>query len=311
MFTGGVNREYVSYDTTLEQSREFLVNHGVAAFPGILSQVECENLRYSIWDNMKTITNGAFDFYEKSTWPNYYSILQPECSMLLHHYSIGHIQPLWDIRQNENVVNAFAKVWGKTQPRDMITSFDGLSIFLPILGKKLEQGELHVDQGAQSRGFKCYQGLIPLYDINPGDGTLSVLENSHLYHDEYFDGKVKLESDYVEISDLWFYRKKGCRQTFVKASAGSLILWDSRTVHMGALPVTDNLRMVMYVCMIPRDMATQEQLDNRISAFDSLKTSTHTPIPVNWFNLLPSVKIGTVPKPLLTPLGRCLVGFKE
>ena len=43
---------------------------------------------------------------------------------------MGHSQFAWDIRQNPNVVSAFAHLWD-SKPEDMLSSYDGMSIHLP------------------------------------------------------------------------------------------------------------------------------------------------------------------------------------
>ncbi|KAJ3127701.1 hypothetical protein HK098_005937 [Nowakowskiella sp. JEL0407] len=318
------SRVYKRYDTTAENAREVLNANGVATIPNVISAEECARLRTDIYNQIKIMSRGQVDVDDPSTYTNFLDLFRPMHSMLMQRHSIGHIQPVWDIRQNPAVVEAFAKIWN-SKPENMITSFDGISMFFPKHTTPMK-GWFHLDQGPAKRGFQCIQGQISLFDIRAGDATLNVLESSHKFHDEYFDRSPARStlSDFVMIDDLNFYKESGCQDTFVEADAGSLILWDSRTVHQGSIPTGDaenKFRLVVYVCMMPRDFADPYQLQQRIDAFDSLRMTTHYPTPIKLFpltsksrrainvNLNNEIKLPD--PPILTELGRRLVGFGD
>jgi hypothetical protein len=50
--------------------------------------------------------------------------------MLLQHFSLGHMKPVWDIRQHNKVCETFEKIWDIPK-NDLLVSFDGLSVHLP------------------------------------------------------------------------------------------------------------------------------------------------------------------------------------
>ncbi|KAJ1559479.1 hypothetical protein HK096_000452, partial [Nowakowskiella sp. JEL0078] len=246
-----MSRVYKRYDTTIEKSLQTLETYGVATIPNIIPAEECKKLREEIWSHLKRISNDTFDVSQPKTWRNYIDTFRPIKNMLLHGFSLGHIQPVWDIRQNPTVASVFANLWNQSDASQMITSFDGFSAYLPIhdLQEQNDAEVMHIDQGVTKRGFQCIQGLITLYDVKQGDGTLNILEGSHKYHDEYLFGKdsnlhSKSESNFVTIHDMKFYEERGCLRTYVEAEVGSLILWDSRTVHTGSIPtLNDRFRM--------------------------------------------------------------------
>ncbi|KAJ3127700.1 hypothetical protein HK098_005936 [Nowakowskiella sp. JEL0407] len=312
-------RTYKRYDTTPDLALENLQKFGISVIPNLISPEECARLRTEVYKNIKEMSLNHVDFEDRSTWPAFHEIFRPSHSMLMQGYSVGHIQPLWDIRQNDNVVNAFAKVWN-SEPENMITSFDGMSLFLPIPNLPPSDSWLHVDQGIGKREFQCIQGIVNLYDVKPGDATLNVLESSHQYHDEYLQrARVDHEFDFVSIEDVGFYEQKGCESFYVEADAGSLILWDSRTVHQGAAPIKDGedrFRIAIYVCMMPRDRATKEQLEERVEVFEEMYMTAHWPVPLNVFakrlkSRQSSVEVKSPDPPKLTELGRRLVGYDK
>ena len=79
------------------------------------------------------------------------------------------------------------------------------------------------------------------------------------------DDWFKLETE--EQSN--FYRvEKGCELHYIKCPAGSLVLWDSRTIHCGKEPDSNrtksNYRCCVYLCYTPRSMATPTILNKKI-----------------------------------------------
>ena len=62
-------------------------------------------------------------------------------------------------------------------------------------------------------------------------------------------------------------KNKGLAPRCVKAKAGSLILWDSRTMHQGIQCVKGRSnpkpRCVVYVCQKPRNLADEGELKKR------------------------------------------------
>ena len=60
---------------------------------------------------------------------------------------------------------------------------------------------------------------------------------------------------------------KGLSPTCVRAKAGSLVLWDSRTMHQGIQSVKDREtpkpRCVVYVCQKPRSGASDDDIKRR------------------------------------------------
>ena len=92
--------EYVSYDVgSVEDAIHSLEAFGVAVLTNQFSVDECEEFRHGIWRGIQHITQQRFDVNDVATWSEFYKF-RPMKSMLLQHW-IGHLQPVWDIRQHE------------------------------------------------------------------------------------------------------------------------------------------------------------------------------------------------------------------
>jgi hypothetical protein len=295
-----------------------LEKYGYAVIPNILTIDECINYRDRIWANLEYVSKNKFNHQIIDTW-KYFELFNPTYSMLLHNHSLGHMQPIWDLRQHPSIYNVFENIWN--EPVDnLLTSFDGLAVLLPP--EKTNKGFIsdewyHTDQSSKKIGKHCIQSMITLYDINEYDSTISLLERSHLYHESFFiDNQVSNISDWYLLSrdQKEYFIDKACNEIIVKAKAGSMILWDSRTIHQakGVDPLRsiENFRMVVYISMMPRHTVRNPNLlKNRIKAFNKQRISSHWSNSLFLFPNIKSDELNQIDKPVLNEIGRRLVGY--
>lgn len=135
---------------------------------------------------------------------------------------------------------------------------------------------------------------------------------SHAYHREY--GKVyKSENnkDWIQVNDLQFFTDRGCVEHRIVAPKGSLVLWDSRTLHYGAKPLfgrqSPNFRSVVYLCYTPRSLITENTRIRKIDIFNSRgskgykRTTNHWPHKPVMFPETPYIRSGIIPNVLPLP----------
>jgi hypothetical protein len=316
---------YKEYTTTYEKVWETLEKYGVATIPNVLEEKECIDIRNKMWKEFEHVTQNRFQLDDSTTWKHFYDLF-PLHSMLFQHWSLGQTQPVWDVRQNKNVGKVFENIWKKPK-EDLLVSFDGISIHLPpeITKRGWYRGTewLHTDQAPIKKGYHCIQGFINMYPVNEGDATLSVLEGSHKYHEEFFEsiGMKDEKEDWYKMKDKEpeFFKEKGCERTCVKAGIGSMVLWDSRTMHQGieAFPTRkeENYRMVVYVCMMPREGVSKKILEKRVNAFENRRLTNHWANNPKLFPKIPRTygkevpKMNEITKVELNEYGKRLVGY--
>lgn len=120
----------------------------------------------------------------------------------------------------------------------------------------------------------------------------------------------------------FFVAEKGCRPISIACPAGSLVLWDSRIMHAGqeslrARKAADaTIRMVVYLCYLPRSFATPADLEKKREAYDNLRMTSHWPHHPMLFGLKPQTYGKELPDVVALPpptnvskLGRRLAGF--
>lgn len=321
------NYEFEKYKTTVDNIIETINNYGVVIVPNILNHEEITNMRNGIWDYLEHITNN-FDIpinrNNKSSWKQLRTLF-PLHSMLIQHWGIGHSQFNWDIRQNEKIINVFSKIW-KVDPKELITSFDGASIHMPPevtnIGWYRGNDWFHCDQSFTRNDFECIQSWVTAYDVDNGDATLAFLEGSNKYHKHFKEEfNITDKKDWYKLKDneLNYFLSKGCKKKYIKCPAGSIVLWDSRTIHCGReclkQRVNKNMRGVSYVCMMPRNNVSQKMMDKRIKAFEELRTTSHWANKISLFPKNPRTygkelpNINQINAPILSDIGKNLVGY--
>ena len=323
-----VQYEFERYIASSDNVLEVLNTYGVAIVPSVLSEEECTEMNKGMWDTLETLTQDwetPINRNIPTSWKEMKK-LYPMHSMLIQHWSVGHSQYIWNIRQNPKVAKVFAKIW-KCKAEDLLVSFDGVSYHMPpeITNQGWYRGRnwYHTDQSYTDSKFKCIQGWVTGYDVNEGDATLSILESSNNYHKDCKERfNITEKPDWYKLNDeqvAFYTTEKGCLQTRIKCPKGSLILWDSRTIHCGTESLktraTPNFRNIAYVCYEPRVRCDKKGLAKKQKAFNEMRITSHWPAKVKLFPKNPRTYGGPIYEvmqlsaPVLSDLGKKLAGF--
>jgi hypothetical protein len=311
-FTGELTKEF------LDKCQEELEKSGICIISDLLTDQECINLENGCWTMLQEITakwKTPINKNDETTWDM--TKFFPLHHMLVQQL-VSHSQVCWDARQNSKVVKVFQHLWDTEK---LVTSFDGMSIHFPPEKTKLtkdwynpkkQKSWIHCDQSYKRNELECYQAWVTPLDVNPGDATLVYLENSHLHHQKFAStlspiptlsspkGNVvrahRLEDEWYVLKeeDLKTYNEYGCKLKCVTCPKGSLVLWDSRTIHCGREPLKErlvpNMRICIYVCMLPRSSCSNAVLTKRKKYYDENRTTKHNPVMSNVFPKQPRIR---------------------
>jgi hypothetical protein len=280
--------EHDKYVCAPEGVRAMVERYGVAIVDNVINTDQMKLDMFDLLEQLKP----NFKRDDQTTWREFYDLF-PMHSMLLQHHGVGHSKLAWNVRRNRDVISVFEKIWNVNKP-DLVTSFDGISIHLPpeVTNKGwFRNSVLHTDQSYTRPNFECIQSWVTAYDVNEGDATLTFLESSNIKHAEFartFPDQ-DLTDDWHQLKDpaeIAFYN--GCEQKSIKCPAGSMVFWDSRTIHSGqeAMKTREqpNMRCVVYVCMLPRGNCN---MNKKIKAFEERRTTNHHPCRIKMFPKLP------------------------
>lgn len=315
------------YFTNPVNLKRTLEKYGVAIIPNVLNCDEISKMNSGMWDYLEHVSQNfaiPIDRNDSNTWVQFLKLF-PKHSMLLQQFQIGHAQFCWDIRQNPKIINIFSILW-KTPPEQLLTSFDGAAFHFPP--EETNRGWhrktwYHTDQSFMRSDFECIQSWITGYDVEEGDATLAFFEKSHIHHKEFQEThNITDKSNWYKLSEKEqsFYQNTGCPEMRIKCPAGSMVFWDSRTIHCGT-ECTKNrkkqkIRNVVYICMTPRSKASESDLKKKRKALIEKRTTSHWPHKPKLFSLKPRLYPGDefpnvtdIPDPQLTDLGKIIAGF--
>ena len=319
--------DYEKYVAMPDNLKEVLEEYGVAIIPNVLNTTECDSMLSGIWDYFEHISQ---DWVIPISRTHTFSLreiykLYPLHSMLFQHFQVGHSQVCWDMRQNKKIVDIFKTLWNT---EELLVSFDGLSFNMPP--EKTNRGWnrgntwYHTDQSFTHPTFECVQSWVTALDVNPGDATLAFMEKSHKYHKEAAETfGITHKKDWIKLDKIQekFYKNKGCEYKKIYCPKGSMVFWDSRTIHCGCEALRErektNFRAIVYLCYTPRSLITPALLRKKQKAFNELRTTNHWPHKPKLFGKNPRTYGGEMPivrnitAPTVTELGRMLAGFNS
>jgi hypothetical protein len=319
--------EYLKYTTTKENLKDTIDKYGVAIIPKVLNDKECNDIVSGLWDYFEHISKDwttPVKRNDNKSWRELYKLC-PLHSMLFQYFNCGHTQISWDVRQNEKILEIFAYFW-KCTPEELLVSFDGLGFNLPpeITNKGWNRNNTwyHTDQSYLRNDFECIQSWITGLDVNEGDATLAFMEKSNNYHKDFkLAFNINDKNNWYKLTKEQenFYVNKDCDYKKIKCPKGSLVFWDSRTIHCGVEAMKErtvqNFRAVIYLCYAPRNLCDLKNLKKKQKAFEELRTTSHWPCIVKLFSKSPRTYgkelpvINIINKPVLKEIGMKLSGF--
>jgi hypothetical protein len=308
-----------------------LDTYGVAVVPGCLTGARLEAAQHDIpgafeymtqeWDTPFLVNGGRAEQRAASDFlfPSHRQLYQsPPC--------LGHCQAVWDVRQDPAVAQVFADI--HAVPKEgLVVSFDGVGILPPPenTGVGWQQGGwMHMDTSYR-KPQHCTQGLVNLFDVHPGDATLTALLGSHKLVEEAaaaFEMPLPDKSfNFLKSVDglKEWYIERGCQEVRVLAPAGAVVCWNTRTVHSGCNPIVGrehpSWRCVVYVCMMPRSSCTDKALARRVDIWRKGRMTGHYAADPHMFPATPRTygketkQVSVLARAELTRLGKRLVGL--
>lgn len=349
------NAETVTKTDSTNQTAYYLSdleNFGFCIIPNIFSNEETLKLYERVFHEFIEKAWPNCKLNDRSNWNKTFPI---HMGRAIFAGPAGQTQVMWDLRQDPRIVDVFANVWNTG---DLIVSMDGLSIMCP---QEIREGKIdpwpHVDQTTLTRQdgvshnnrppidfisesllkTKPYtvQGMFLFEDSFEGDGGFYCIPKSHLRFEEFApvietlnEQSSKKAQEYllnffsINLDDSNCpYEKK-----HITAPRGSLILWDSRTVHWNQHADINKkssdqpkVRMVGYLCYVPKSRLSEEGKILRKEAFKKGVATGHNPaypeLKYTIDHIKPQYKeyledeTYIQAKINLTPLGQSLLGF--
>ena len=274
-----------------------LQERGYAVVEGVLDEAECATLWDLMWDFIEGTTQGRVDRADPSTWRKEWPVA---LHWILKNYNVGQSQPTWYVRASVAVITVFAYIYGTDK---LFCSFDGFAMIPDA--KKMDGHDdaaraglrenhwLHFDQSPHlAAHLLCVQAWVTCREVNTGAATLTVLPGSHKKLGEFVGPTTKagnpdlcnwFKPSTQEIAAV-FGENWQDQLVRVECPRGSMVLWDSRTMHQGGVPLFGypnavKERGVVYVCFAPAAQceAAGRGAERRKELCDTERTTNHWP----------------------------------
>ena len=302
------------FEAKIVEAVEHLKTHGFAVVEDVLPVGTCEDIVSDMWEWMEQTTQGRVKQSDPMSWAPREWVSSTHG--IIQHYGIGSSKAAKKVRTAKRVLRVYEAIYGTKR---LVSSMDGVAM-LPApekrrraIGKARGNGAaavrntqwpktgqwLHTDQNPLAKGRYCIQALVSLRATDRYSSTLCVVRGSHLKHDD-------LVSEHgVEVMDRkhWYkFSGEEIQRIYGKPSddawervtgpAGSLFLWDSRTVHQNSGPALGRPeasvmdRYVVYACFGPEAWMRPGDRKRKAAAAAAGRTTSHWP----WTSTLFAVK---------------------
>ena len=284
-------------DLNRDRMLEILEKYGFLIVNNVVIEDKCDDYVNSIWTWMEGLQNSnpkaeapKIRRDDPNTWVSREKCFNRGLSSynwpsngygIISFYGIAHADFVWRARCEQNIRKIYSTVW---QTNELLVSFDGVCAMLPnsISQASSTSSWFHFDQSPKKNGLHCVQGFLNLQNTTESDGCFMVYPSSNQLHQQFFQDKgLFFDYDWYAFNqqnrgDEWFL-SKGFQPLKIIASKGSMVLWDSRTAHCSSLPTSNNLRYAIYICMLPRAIATEEQIAEKKRIFQERLGTNHWP----------------------------------
>lgn len=282
-----LNNNFIEYNNiTYDNINNSIKKYGFVVIKNVITNKQSDNYVNDIWSWLEKITYNNINRNDNTTHITYEDAKEKKLKNynwptgkngIISSHGISHANFVWKARTEKNVKNVFSKLWNTNE---LLTSFDGICVMKP--SNEVNNSWFHFDQSPTKKGLHCIQGFINLQDTTEKDGCLMIYPSSNNYHEEYFnDNKISFDDDWYSFNKTnkaneWM-ENKGLKPYKVIAPKGSLVLWDSRTAHCSSLPLSNNIRYTIYVCMTPKSLASSKILNEKRKIFKNRIGTNHWP----------------------------------
>jgi hypothetical protein len=216
------------------------------------------------------------------------SVLPPHKHGILESYRINHAECVREVRRDPALIKIFAQLYGTDQ---LTCSMDRVNFRFPGRCYESKGPWCHVDQTLEQGDVRLYvQAYLTLSDSldqekSPGN---RFYEGSHAIFEEFFeDSKTGNNDGWILLTDEQRSAlRKRCPLVKPTYRRGSLVLWDSRTVH-SPFDGTDfsQGRFCVYLnyCPLWEKQRDEILLEKKRLAFTEHRATTHKPCPQKMF----------------------------
>lgn len=235
----------------------FLQNEGFVVINNAISPENAE-IALDMFKHEISCVSPEFDWKDKTTWNTTNTpIVWNKSSVMFNGF--GQSDSNWYLRINSEAKTAFSYIY---ETQDLVTSFDGFSLFLCDTQKS--PSWLHQDQKSNDERLSV-QGILNILPCNEFDAGFICVPKSH---NEYVAPPQK--NDWVTLPKDDPNQKKAVK---ILTPERSLILFNSKTIHANIGMVKNHPngihinRFSAYLTFVPRERQSEKVKRERIDGY--------------------------------------------
>ncbi len=294
-----IDRE-IDIETLIEKVKQAaldLEENGYAVIPSVFTKEECVDIREKMWAHLYEISKDApFPLTPDQDYKKMKATdLLPHKHGIIESWRFNHFKTIREIRRDKRILWIFALLYGTDQ---LTGSMDRVNFKFPGRTYKSNGTWPHVDQHASKPDRITIQSYVTFFDCEADSPGNRLYKGSHKIFDEFF--KAKRDAKAGDWNKLTEEEKKTlplqCPLVKPTYEAGSMLLWDSRTVH----DPDDGSnfkegRFVVYVCFnkLWEKKDDDKFLAQKKQAFLDCRSTSHAPLPQSMFGKTPRLYAGS------------------
>lgn len=258
---------------------DFKTMNNFLASPCKLGGEECTSEMIEAVTCASNTINASTDRQLPEVWPGRCAENQQYNS-----YSLPQGRFAWNMRCNSRARRVFEVLYG-VSGSELVVGMD--YVFFAPRGVRPEVWDWvwgHADQNtseAQVRDWMVYQSVLPVWDLMDASVSTTVIWPGS--HTHIFDTLMQCEGlecvgQYVELSRLQGPEGARVNERYVREArrvplrAGSMIVWNSRTIHQGW---RKGPRLAMPLCWEPAHRRDRQAFNRKVFMAASGLASTH------------------------------------
>lgn len=253
----------------ITELKPILDEYGVAILENYFDDEYADEVFSSVKKWLIDLDIGLSD--DISTWTNKNVPFGPRYGM--YQSIVSNAPKFWELR--EKFYPIFQEILSEDE---LLTSIDGSSFFPTINSPKNKADWAHIDQTVSSK-FMCYQSQFVATNTN---ASFVCTPGSHkLHHSILKKFSIESNTNWHKFTDSEVQQLKKIFKKYyqipILAKKGSIIFWDSRTIHSAKYPdIKENSwRAVFYISMRPKKMFSPKDIYNIQTAVIEGKTTNH------------------------------------
>ncbi len=274
------------WSARIAEAARHLEEHGWAVIERLYSEEECTQLHNQMWQLLEKASGG-----DLTRDLDYATVkaqrLPPHKHGILESYRINHAEFVRQVRRDLRIIRVFAALYGSDQ---LVSSLDRVNFKFPGRAYRSQGEWCHADQHPRQLDRLCVQSYLTVTAQREGGPGNRFYDKSHKAFGEFFEP----QRDDGRPNSGWTLLTEEQRQSLrlrcplVKPDCppGSLVLWDSRTVH-SPTEGTDfsDGRFAIYLCYAPlwEKAGNAGVLKAKQDAFTERRATAHWPVPQKLF----------------------------